>query len=54
MLKFSQLFLKVTLILPTGDLIFFKGYDRTPVEVLPAKKNPCDNILQQLFILEDG
>ena len=32
-----------------GDLISFEGYERKPLEVLPAKKNPFDNIVSKLI-----
>lgn len=31
-----------------GDLISFEGYAREPLAVLPAKKNPWDNVLPRL------
>jgi len=36
-----------------GDLISFAGYTRSPPEVLPAKKNPWDNVAPRLFIRDD-
>ena len=36
-----------------GDLISFEGYERSPPEVLPAKKNPWDNVAPRLVIRED-
>ena len=31
-----------------GDLVSFEGYERKPLEMLPAKKNPWDNIAPKL------
>lgn len=33
-----------------GDLITFEGYERKPVEQLPAKKNPWDNVAKCLVV----
>lgn len=27
-----------------GDLVSFEGYERQPLDMLPAKKNPWDNV----------
>ena len=36
-----------------GDLVSFAGYKRTPLEILPAKKNPWDNVAPRLVIRDD-
>jgi len=37
-----------------GDLISFKDFARSPPEVLPAKKNPWDNVAPRLVIRDDS
>jgi tRNA-binding EMAP/Myf-like protein len=32
-----------------GDLISFEGYERKPLDVLPAKKNPWDNVVSKFI-----
>ncbi len=34
--------------------MFFEGYERTPLEMLPAKKNPWDLVAPRLVIDEAG
>mmetsp|Transcript_17026 Transcript_17026/g.26298 ORF Transcript_17026/g.26298 Transcript_17026/m.26298 type:complete len:363 (-) Transcript_17026:21-1109(-) len=37
-----------------GDEVFFEGYERKPLEMLPAKKNPWDNVAPKLNTDENG
>jgi len=37
-----------------GDKVFFEGYESKPLEVLPAKKNPWDNVAPKLNTDESG
>ena len=33
-----------------GDLVSFEGYERKPLEVLPAKKSPFDNLVAKFIV----
>lgn len=37
-----------------GDVVTFEGYERKPLEVLPAKKSPFDNVAPNLWTDENG